>query len=302
MKVSQSQKPANVLNVTPLLLDINDQASEMPQNSNTESVDRDIYEVDQPESLNNDLRNSSTLDDNQKSTEACGSSLPSTSVLELAALTGPHSVDADIQNTSTSTDKTLEDPISDANSDHDLDESDLEWLQDTEEQSNVSMDIPAISSSSAMILPIELIPVTPSDSPVFDGLDSYLTSLPDSQAPEVQNSAVYHHTPVRHEMSAGDRTLWPPSEATRRGLLSFRNGNDYSQSAFDSLGLTPESDTTDVASQSDPSRVQIHAQDSFLGTVSDNVSSFQRMIRAIPTIFAVRRETTAFCSTTGPSL
>ena len=248
--------------------------------------------------------------------------VPSTSLL-----TRPHLVDADVQSAATSftNEAIIEDPIVDSvvsstqspstsarladrhdpSFDDEVPRSGLEGLEDgidnLNEQYNIDTNIPA-----TFILPFDIIHVTPPGSPILEGLSQYMV-LHGSEAPGSVLRADQNNTltPVQR---TGERTLWPPSEVPRFGLLlSSANGQSLRSDLSSNPPESPEPNA-DIAIQPDLPRSPhlSHAQvrDLYLGM---SISPFERiqsgLLRVIPTFFALDRETingTASCPATGP--
>ncbi|KAF8813506.1 hypothetical protein BYT27DRAFT_7239403 [Phlegmacium glaucopus] len=263
------------------------------------------------------------------------SSPSSTSLLEPTSV----SVTADVQSATAPADETVEDPVVEdlsppcssnparlgvhhgLNSDA-LPQLDLQCLQDADdldERSTVDTNIFATSPyGSDITFTLPLIPATPSDSPMFEGLSKYMT-LHDWDAPgfvSQENPRVdldEVSTPVQHEGSDIESTLWSPS--TSGSSQSLSSGYSESEPASNSFELSAELNSTqgsdvDSAVQPDPpcphllSPVPI--RDSYLG---GGLSPLQRiqsgLLNVIPTFFALDREKinrATSCSATSPRL
>jgi hypothetical protein len=156
------------------------------------------------------------------------------------------------------------------------------------------------------MLPVDIIPVTPPGSPIFEDLSHYMISGSEVPFRVGQDNA---STPVQRDISSGEHTLWSSSEAPRFGLLlSSRNGQSL-RSGFSQSFNSPESSELDVdiAIQPCPHHLShVQVRDSYLGM---SISPFERIqlgfLRAIPSMFALDRETInriTWCSATGTQL
>ena len=182
-----------------------------------------------------------------------------------------------------STDKTLEDPLGEVISDNPTsleDQRDVEsegvpqpeYLQDTDERSDVDMNIPPSIHGSTITLSmtiLPIIPMTPANSPILEGLSQYMTSH-DSDTPGVISQET---SGVGSDKSTSESTSLEPS---------------------DKSNLTPEPDI-DIPIQPGPPLSQIQIRDSHLGMSNGGLSSYQRMqmglLHVVPTFFALSRET-----------
>jgi hypothetical protein len=169
---------------------------------------------------------------------------------------------------------------------HDIDDS------NRDEQYKLNVD----TATSSFTLPIDIIPVTPLNSPIFEGLSQYMIL---GAVLGVNHDNV--STPVQRDIPTEDseRTLQPLSEVPPSGLPSS-NGNGLSlrsaqqatnPQAPESPG--PNADVTQ-AIQSDPPYPHhlSYVQDSHLGRSTSPFEYMQSgILRLLPTIFALRRET-----------
>lgn len=160
---------------------------------------------------------------------------------------------------------------------HDIDNSNEQYNADTE----------------IFTLPIDIIPVTPPGSPIFEGLSQYMIL---GAVLGVNQDNV--STPFQRDIPTGEpeRTLCPLSEAFRFGSPSSSGNGQSLRSAQQATNL-PESPgpNVDVAIQSDspfphrdnPSNVQ----DSHLGRSTTPLEYIHsEIMRLVPTFFALRRE------------
>lgn len=190
---------------------------------------------------------------------------------------------------------------------HDLDTDTVsQHVLDTQE-SNEDVNTPDTPThGSTFTLPpdvLPVIPVTPPDSPIFEGLSQYMTSDgSEASGIVVQDSSIVDQdnvvTPGERTTSASERTLWPSLETPRAGLLSSRSANGQSLSESSDESRSTSGSGIDIPIQPDvpASRVQVPSRES---------SQIHRILRAIPTIFAVDRETinrAASCSAAGSRL
>ena len=272
------------------------------EGSSEEAGIHEAHEIDSPRYLNfsEDPHNSLTSNGNHESTESCRSSLQlsrssSTSFVEPT----PHSTNADNQNVVASTDKTLEDPLGEVISSpssfgnptgledqHDVESEGVpqpEYLQDTDdlnERSDVDMSIPTSIHGSTITLSmtiLPIIPMTPANSPVFEGLSQYMTSH-DSDTPGV----------ISQETSG----VGPDKSTSENGLTST------SLEPSDKSNLNPEPDI-DIPIQPGPPLPAPPLPDSDSGFASGNVKrrSFVLPTHAdgtfnvVPIFFALSRET-----------
>lgn len=257
-----------------LLLGLNGQIFETPRDLNAleETPDDTVHKVDSNTGFK-DPRGSSTQNE---SIEPCRSP-----PLELQSAA------------SSSTDETPED-YHGHNSDKVL-HSDPQYLEDSDNEESIYMNVLA-----TFTLPADIIPVTPPGSPVLDGLSHYMI-FPGSEAPSSVLRADQDNisTPVERDISTGERTLWPPSETPRFGLLlSSGNGQSLRNGSPQQASDLPESQGSDVDVTiqpdlpSPPHMSHVQVQDSHPGT---STSPFERMqsglLRVIPTLFALDRKT-----------
>ena len=158
---------------------------------------------------------------------------------------------------------------------HDIDDSNGQYNVDT----------------APFILPMDIIPMTPPGSPIFEGLSQYMIPGADLEVNQDNVS-----TPIQHDIPTGERTLWPSSEAPRFGLQSS-SGIGQSLRSAQQATSPPESPglNTDVVILPDSPHPHLlsHVQvsDSHLGRSASTLEYMQLgILRLMPTVFTLRRE------------
>lgn len=146
--------------------------------------------------------------------------------------------------------------------------------------------------TATFTLPIDIIPVTPPGSPIFEGLSQYMIL---GAVLGVNQDNV--PTPFQRDIPIGEpeRTLRPSSEASRFGLPPSSEDRQSLRSAQQAIN-SPESPgpNVDVAIEPDlpfphhPS----HVQDSHLGRSTTPLEYIQsEILRLVPTFLTLRRDT-----------
>ena len=166
----------------------------------------------------------------------------------------------------------------------------LESSHDIDDLNKLNADI------ATFTLPDDIIPVTPLNSPVFEGLSQYMIL---GAVLEVNEENV--STPVqRADIPTGERTLRPSSESLPFGLPSSNTGNEQSPRSSQQVTNLPESPGPNanaaVQLASDPPHLhmipQVQARDLHFGRSTSPIEYMQSEIwRLLPTFFALRRET-----------
>ena len=164
----------------------------------------------------------------------------------------------------------------------------LESNHDSNEQYDVD--------TATFTLPIDIIPMTPPGSPIFEGLSQYMIfgDILGANQDDVL-------TPLQRDIPTGERTLRPSSEAPPFGLPSSGGNEQSPRSAQQVVNSRespgPNADLAIEPASSPPSPHLPHTQvrDLHLGRSGRSPSPLEYMqsgiLRLLPTIFVLRRET-----------
>ena len=255
-----------------LFLALNGQKYGTPQSSNSskEEPDDAIHEVDSPICSNTGSkvrRDSFTSKETYESTESfqpSPQSTPSSSTLPLES------------RRSTPVPEDRHDPKFD-----EIPQSDLHDINDSNAQYNVD--------GATFTLPIDIIPVTPTGSPVFDGLSQYM--IPGAVLRVDQDDV---STPVQRDIPTEEPTR-SSSESSRFGLPPSSENEPSPRSAQEATNLPVSPEPNADAIHPDPPYPHpishIEVRDSHLEMSTSPLERIQSgRWRLIPTFFALTPE------------
>ena len=241
-----------MFSVTPLLLALNSQTDEAPQSSHSskEELEDAIHEVDSP-------RYSNTGSTDRRDSFALNETRDSAEFSQLSPQLSVSSLTLPLE------------------SNHDI--------NDSESNERYTVD------TATFRLPIDIIPMTPPGSPIFEGLSQYMileaVSVPGNQD-DVSS------IPVQRDLPTGELTLRPSSEVTPFGLPPSSSGNEQATNPPDSPG--PNADVTQAIQLNSPYTHAHHlslVQGSHHGRSTSPLEYMQSgILRFLPSIFVLRKE------------